>query len=193
MIANVILLQLSNGANSLIDAGACTIPDYEKWLLLNDFSFSLENDSEDYTASEVTSSPQKPQAIDVNKALDQSTVYLMHLAAQDRSTKESEIDKRTAKITVLESKNFGSKDTRADKLYPTVQFLLGSVRIKKWSINVQAESAATESFSLLFRQFSMVYSGQKIGSTSITRFGPKSWDETERDDWSAGDGKWYVR
>ena len=117
----------------------------------------------------------------------------MHLAAQDRSTKEADIDNRKAKIIFLENKNFGSKDTRSDKLYPTVQFLLGSVKIEDWSMDGSTADEPTENFTLSFKQFSMVYAGQEIGTTSVTRYGPKSWDETKRGDWSDGNSKWYIR
>ena len=193
MIANVILLQILNGNKPLIDieTGSCSIEGYKKWLLLDSINFSLGKVEENSDLEGVVTGGST-QSIVVTRPLDPSSVYLMHLAAQEGSNGEK-LEDRTAKITFLENKAFGPKDNRLEKLYPTVQFLLGTVRILDWSIEAGTSDAGSEQFSLTFTQFSMVYMGLPVGTKSIQRHGPKSWDGTKRDDWSDGDRNWFAR
>lgn len=203
MISSVILLRVfKNGSSPLIDVGACTIPDYENWFVLSDIGFSLSDYTEGSTSSSNNPvdgqpakdiSPASPQSLSVTKAVDQSTVYLMQQAAQDRSTTEDAIADRKAKIIFLENRTSETKNNDVDRLYPTVQFYLGSVKIENWSVDASASSQPTEKFALSFKQFSMVYTGQPAGTSGTKTYGPKSWDETTRKDWSDGSGSWYVK
>ena len=203
-----ILMNLSVGKKSIV-VGGSQLKGFEQWMLIDSMGFSLagdleseqdklndENSNQSTPDSKNPKSQKKsstPQSVSISKTVDSSSVYLMELAAKDRSITEAE--SRSAKICLFENRSFGPKDKREESLFPIVQLNLGSVQLKDWSINASVgESVASETFSLVFKQFAMVFFGAENG-TSFVKHGPKAWDETNTGnagDWPDGKSNWYT-
>lgn len=190
----LILMRLGDPGNFSVN-GDCKIPGYEKWITLDSVNFGVSRNVEAKGGGldiEIKAPRDEMQTLSVDKSVDCASLYLMHKAIQDRSSRPGSNAPTSAVIHFVENLPLQDQKTRDQSSFPFLKIKLGNVLINNWSITGDGGSdRPSESMELWFSQIAMAYrsikkDGKQIG---IEKYGPKGWDQIAQKDWPSS-GTW---
>jgi type VI protein secretion system component Hcp len=165
--------------------GDCKIPGYEKWIMLESFSFGAERKMESAKQGggrDIDTGKGDSQEFTVSKPGDVATVYLMYAAIKHRASGQAAVP-FTVDIAFVELRGYGDQQVKGEtKAFLKIRF--GKALIKNWTFNGDAEKSPNESITFWYNQVAMSYDSATDDGKGYQTHGPRGWDQLEGKDWT---------